>query len=361
MTEVESANAAFTQSGSKYPLAFGDGIIQSIPAGSIYFGGSDSGRMMVTALCESQIEGKPFFTLTQNALSDGRYMDYLRAMYGKWIVLPTTNEVQAAQDDYTADLQRRVEHDRKFPGEPIQMKPGENYQMVDGKMQPSGPVSVMAIHARLVKVILERNPKREFYLEESYPMDLLYPYLSPHGLIFKMNHEPLPQLTGAALDADHVFWTKLCGSMLGDWLKPETSVRSVCAYAKAVYGQKDYSHFMGDGEFVTNDFATTAFSKLRVSIAGLYQWRLMQHPGAAERGQLAAEADYAFRQAYAMCPSSREALFRYVNFLLFQARVDDAVSLASTAQELAPGDEQYNSLLRQLLNYQQQQSMKTAH
>jgi hypothetical protein len=138
-------------------------------------------------------------------------------------------------------------------------------------------------------------------------------------------------------------------------------VSSVCAFAKAVYGQKDYSHFTGDREFVTNDFATTAFSKLRVSIAGLYQWRLMWHPGAAERGQLAAEADYAFRQAFALCPSSPEPLFRYVNFLLSQGRIDNAVLLAGTAQELVPSNEQYNGLLKQLLSFQQQQRMKTTH
>lgn len=359
MTEVESAYGAFTH-GVKYPLAFGDGIIQSIPAGSIYFGGTDPGRMLVTALCESSVEGKPFFTLTQNALSDNRYMDYLRGMYGRRMVLPTTNEMQAAQDDYSADLQRRVNHDKEFPTGPRQVKPGEDYRMVEGKLQPSGPVAVMAIHARLVKVILEHNPKREFYLEESYPLDSLYPYLSPHGLIFKLDHEPLPQLTGAVLDADHVFWAKQCSSMLGDWLKPETSVRSVCAFAKTVHGLKDYSHFTGDREFVTNEFATKAFSKLRASIAGLYQWRLMQRPGRTERERLAAAADEAFRQAFAMCPNSPEALYRYVNFLLFQGRTDDAVLLASTAQELTPDNEQYNQLLKQLLNYQQQQGMKGA-
>ena len=338
-----------------------DGIIQSIPAGSIYFGGSDPGRMLVTALCESQIQGKPFFTLTQNALSDVRYLDYLRAMYGKWIVLPTTNQVQTALDDYTADLQRRVEHDREFPGEPRQVKPGENYRMVDGKLQPGGPVSVMAIHARLVKVILEHNPKREFYLEESYPMELLYPYLSPHGLIFKLNHEPLRQLTAAMLEADHAFWTKQCAAMLGDWLKPDTSVSNVCSFARAVYERKDYSHFKGDREFVTNEFAPKAFSKLRVSIAGLYQWRLMQHPDATVRARLETAANEAFQQAFALCPTSPEVLYRYVNFLLFQGRMDDAVMLASTAQELTPDNEQYKQLLKQLLNFQQQQNMKAAH
>ena len=60
MTEVESAYETFALGGIKYPLAFGENIIRSIPPGSIYFGGSDAGRMLVTALCVSHPEGKPF-------------------------------------------------------------------------------------------------------------------------------------------------------------------------------------------------------------------------------------------------------------------------------------------------------------
>jgi len=101
--------------GTKYPLAFGGGHHPIHTGRSIYFGGSDSGRMLVTALCQDHAQGKPFFTLTQNALSDGRYMDYLRAMYGKQISLPTTNDVQAALEDYKADALRRLKHDEEFP------------------------------------------------------------------------------------------------------------------------------------------------------------------------------------------------------------------------------------------------------
>ena len=70
LIEVQTAYDAFTRGGTKYPLDFGEGIIQSIPAGSIYFGGTDPGRGLVTALCESHAQAKPFFTLTQNALAE---------------------------------------------------------------------------------------------------------------------------------------------------------------------------------------------------------------------------------------------------------------------------------------------------
>ncbi len=348
MTEVESAYEAFAIGGTKYPTAFGEGIIQSIPARSIYFGGSDSGRMLVTALCEEHAQGKPFFTLTQNALSDSRYMDYVQAMYGKRIFLPATNDVQAALADYRADALRRLKHDKEFPDEPRQLKQGEEVRLVNGELQMNNPVSVMAVHARLVKSILERNPKREFYMEESYPLESLYPYLSPHGLIFQLNHTPLAGLPAKDIEADHAFWTKKCATLLGGWLKPDTPVGDVCLFAETVFGRKDWTRFAGDREYVTNGFAPPAFSKLRVSIAGLYQWRLMNHPKVGEKARLEAEADYAFRQAFALCPTSREAVYRSVNFLMTEGRIDDAIQMAGTACKLTPDDAQYENLRSQL-------------
>jgi hypothetical protein len=340
LTEVESAYETFATGGTKYPLAFGEGIIQSIPAGSIYFGGSDAGRMVVTALCESQAEGKPFYTLTQNALSDGRYEDYLRAMYGKRIYLPTTNDVDQALEEYKADAGLRYKQG--------QLRPGEDVRVVDGHVQVNGPVAVMGIHALLVKVILEHNPNSRFFLEESYLMDTIYPYLSPHGLIFELHHAPLVSLTPQVLDADNAFWTRECESLLGKWLKPDTSLSNLCAFAETVYGRKDRSHFTGDDAFVTNEFATQAFSKLRVSIAGLYGWRLLNKSKTDDPARLRAEADYAFRQAFALCPTNPEAVIRYANFLESEGRIGDAILLARTARKLAPDNVYFYNLLAQL-------------
>jgi hypothetical protein len=348
MTEVEGAFTAFAEGGTKYPLAFGDGIIESIPPGSIYFGGTDAGRSLVTALCKSHTQGKPFFTLTQNALSDGRYMNYLRAMYGKQIHLPTTTDVQKAIGDYKADALRRLKHDQEFPTRPRLLRPGEDVRVVNGEAQMNNQVSVMAIHDRLVKLILERNPKPEFYLEESFPLESIYPNLSPHGLIFKLNHEPVKALTSAMLDADHAFWTRECQPMLGNWLKPETSLSNVCHFAETIYGRKEWSDFGGDKTYVTNEFATKAFSKLRVSIAGLYNWRLKNKMEADDPRRLQAEADYAFRQAFAMCPTSLEVVFRYLDFLMAQGEVENSVILVSTAHMLAPDNQLLQTVLAQV-------------
>ncbi len=351
MTEVETAYEIFTQSGTKYPLAFGEGIIQSIPAGSIYFGGTDGGRMLVTALCASHAEGKPFYTLTQNALADDRYVTYLRGMYGKTINLPATNEVNQVLEEYKADALRRLKHDEQFPNEPRQLAQGEDVREVNGELKMNGPVAVMAISARLVKWILDHNSKPEFYYEESYPQQLLYTCLSPHGLIFKLNHESIPTLPVADIDADHAFWTKQCGKLLGDWLKPDTSISNMCFTLETIYREKDLSRFTGESEFLTNDFAPKAFSKLRVSIAGLYQWRLMND----KTRRLSAEADYAFRQAYCLCPTSPEAMYRYINFLMAQNRIEDAILIVRTTLRLTPADghfyDQYENLMMQLKQY----------
>jgi hypothetical protein len=42
------------------------------------------------------------------------------------------------------------------------------------------------------------------------------------------------------------------------------------------------------------------------------------------------EADFAFRQAWALCPYSPDAVFPYINLLLSQNRISDALLVAET-------------------------------
>lgn len=42
-------------------------------------------------------------------------------------------------------------------------------------------------------------------------------------------------------------------------------------------------------------------------------------------------ADFAFRQSWALCPYSPEAVYRYVNLLLSEGRIADAVIVAEMA------------------------------
>ena len=119
-------------------------------------------------------------------------------MYGTRIQIPTTNEFQEIIGAFSAATQRRWQHDQDFPHEPKQLRPGESVHLVDGKPAIEGTVSVMSLNAQLVKAIFDKNPDREFYYEESWPFDWLYPYLSPHGAVMKINRQPLDTIPADA-------------------------------------------------------------------------------------------------------------------------------------------------------------------
>jgi len=295
------------------------------------------------------LKADPFFTLTQNALADSSYLDYLRGMYGDRIHVPTTNDSQKCFQDYAEDVTQRRSRN--------QLRPGEDYKTgPDGKIQVSGQMAVVQVDGLVAKVIFDKNPDREFYVEESFPFDWMYPHLEPHGLIFKINRQPLPRLSDEIVEQDHDYWRGLVRPMIGDWLTDDTSVGEIAAFAKKTFGKQDFSSFTGDPRFIQNAYAHRTFSKLRSSTGGLYAWRLKHATDASEKERMAHETDFAFRQAWALCPYSPEAVFRYVNFLLEQKRVADALVVAETAAQMpamqGQDGEQLRTLVKQLEEFQ---------
>jgi RNA polymerase sigma factor (sigma-70 family) len=338
--ETYGAFEAFDHGDDKYCVAFGRDIIDSIPPGSIYFGGTGWGRFLVTALCKSQVNADPFFTLTQNAPTNGGYLAYLCSMYGDKIYIPTDADAQQCSEEYLADAQRRNQQHK--------LKPGEDFKMVDGKPQVTGSVAEMEIYSLLAKVIFDKNPSHEFYIEESYPFDWMYPLLKPHGLIMKVNRQPLSELSDEIVSQDQDYWTKYVTPMIGGWLNEGTPVSDIATFAEKVHLRHDLGGFNGDPHFVQNDYAGNEFSKLRSSIAGIYMWRLDHTADKAEKDRMARAADFAFRQAWALCPNAPEAVFRYINFLLKQKRNPDALLVASTSLKLDPDNVQMKALVSQL-------------
>jgi hypothetical protein len=292
-------------------------------------------------LQKSQVNGDPFFTLTQNALTDSTYLDYLRSMYGEKIYIPSNEDSQQCFKDYSEDAQKRLQNH--------QLKPGEDVRRdSNGKVQVSGQIAVMEINGRLVKVIFDKNPDREFYIEESFPLDWMYSYLEPHGLIMKINRQPLEEMSDEIVRRDHEYWSKYVTPMIGDWLNDDTSVEDVAVFAEKMYLKRDFNGFKGDPHFLQSTDAQKMFSKLRSSIAGVYAWRVEHAANPLEKERMIHEADFAFRQAFVLCPYSPEAVFRYVSFLMGQKRSSDAILVASTCLDLDPGNVQVENLVSQL-------------
>jgi hypothetical protein len=345
IVETRGAGEVFHDWDSGLLHRFGNDIIKSIPTNSIYFGGSDPGRFIVATLSQSHWRAKPFFTLTQNALADHSYLEYLDQMYGDRIHIPTASEFQQAFQDYMNDAQKRAQAS--------QLKPGEDTRTwgtrdENGLVMTPGVVAVMDINGRLVNVILDKNPSHEVYIEESYVMGWMSPHLTPHGLIFKLNRKPLEELSEAIVREDHEYWLQYGGQLVGPWLTDKTSVKEICDFARRVYSQKDLSSFTGDPAFARNEAARKAFSKLRSAIAGVYAWRAEHAANADDKAQMLKEANFAFRQALALCPNSTEAVYRYANFLLANNRSEDAMLVAETARALEPASDQWKELIGRL-------------
>jgi beta-lactamase regulating signal transducer with metallopeptidase domain len=340
MLEIWGSFGHFALGEERPNVRLGKETIESIPPRSIYFGGTDPGRCVITALQKSHVNAEPFFTITQNALADGTYLEYLRRMYEDKIYIPTDADSQRCFSDYLNDAQKRLKEKK--------LKPGEDVKVVDNRVQVSGQVAVMSINGLLTRVIFDKNPDHEFYVEESFPLDWMYPYLSPNGLIMKINRQALSELSEDIVRKDREYWNRFIEPFIGDWLRYETPVEQIAKFGAKTYSrQPDPDQYYHSNTYMANKWA----SKLRSSIAGLYAWRAEQATNEAEKTRMRREADFAFRQAYALCPFSPEAVFRYVNLLVSQKRHSDALLLAETAVKLQPTD-QFRNLIKELKRLQ---------
>jgi len=433
-------------------------IYPEMDRNTILFGGTDPGRFCPTysIFCDSFIphscqpvqdqkfDRRDCYLITQNALADGTYLDYLRAQYNrsqqvdppffsrllryvagvlhvgspgcvildgpqmgagdtgdallegvcglldntldnwftKWgayveknrrargvypsaeIHIPSLTDSQECFREYSEDAYRRQQLG--------QLAAQEYVNTENGHVQVSGQAAVMKINGLLCKVIFDHNPTNSFYVEESFPLDWMYPYETPFGIIMKINRNPLPELSDEVFKLDHEFWTRYSKRLCGDWITYETTVQDIADFVDRTYIHNNYKGFSGSRAFVRDDDAQKAFSKLRSSQAGMYYWRMS--PGcpaeykqktAAGQAALVRETEFAFKQAFAFCPYSPEAVFRYVNFMLQMAGgeesaghpdkavhyFEDAILILKTCQKLDPDNTSLGDQIDRLENY----------
>jgi tetratricopeptide (TPR) repeat protein len=324
--------------------------------GSIYdperFKGIKLPPLIVEAMDQNNILAT-IIRLNRRMLEEAYPGDIARSLGGVYpdteIATPSPEDSQVCFNEYLEDAHRRLQHDTQSPNEPRQVKPGEDVHIEGDRVQVSGQVAVMSINGLLTKVIFDRNPGHEFYVEESYPLDWMYPYLTPFGVIMKINREPLPEITQDIIDKDHAFWSRFSERTIGNWITYDTSVKDICAWAENVYLRHYFGGFTGDRKFVRDDDAQKAFSKLRSSsAASIYQWRARNSHSPAEKERVTKEAEFALKQAFAYCPYSPEAVFHFMDLLLNANRTDDALLILKTCHKLDPYNDQINSWIDQL-------------
>ena len=300
---------------------YAKGILQSIPPGSVYFGGTDPGRFVITAF-RDVLKVPDIFVVSPKFLrvqygpviaGDLRqvgsiemgsgYLDYLQLLDGERLSIPSTADRQAILRQYIQEFQSR-----RARGEPID--PDEGVAISEGRVQIKGAKAAMNINGALTQWIFEQNKdKHEFYIEESYVIPWMFPYLEPHGMILKISQEPVAQLDPAIVTRDHDYWDALSKTLLAD------------------------AHFCG------NKMARQTYSKLRSAIGGVYVYR-----------KLFAEAAGALRQSVALCPDSPEANFRLSQLFLETGRSDEALKILVAYQQLEPRNSKIGLAIQQIRN-----------
>ena len=288
-------------------LDYGNAVLDSLRPGMVYVGGTDPGRW-IPALMNDTRDGERHIVVTQNAFADRRYLDYVEFLYGDRFTALTHGDSDHAFAEYMADAQKRLDHDRQFPNEARQLRPGEDVKMVDGKLQVSGQVSVMAINERLFKMLLEKNPELSFAMEESFPFKSVLAEASPLGPIMEVSPR----------DGQNA-------------LTPERAAETVDYWRNAT-GQ-----LLNDPDAQASEAVRKSYSKLLSSQGGLFE----------ERKHMA-EAEQLFRLASEVCPSSPEAVFRYINLLVSQGRVNETLPIVENAIRADPNNQQFQGLKTEL-------------
>ncbi len=245
---------------------------------AVFFGGTDPGRFVPTYMIYSAEVRPDVFLITQNALADHTYMAVMRDLYGDEIWIPSAYDSAEAFKVYHDDVKSG-----RIPG---------HIDVRSGRIIVQGVEQVMAINGILCKMIHDHNKWRHaFYVEESYVIPWMYPYMEPHGLILKINAEPLPQLSPEVVKKDMEFWA---------WYK---------------------RRLLNNKKFLWDSVARKTFSKLRSAIAGLYEARGMVQ-----------QAEQAYLESVELCPISPEAHFRLTGLYMKMGRFQDAKGIMEQYQ-----------------------------
>jgi len=304
--------ASCNQADHWFGYEFGADIMRDMDKNAVYYGGSDPGRFVPTymAFVESQQDPRwkrePGFdrrdvtVITQNALCDSQYSQYIRTQYDprfrpkpedytpfeKWLgraqaypVIPVTcvsnDELIACWDEYKQwpEVKARI----SAYGENAVIRPGTN--------------DVFDINGIVAQKIFEKNKQEHtFYVEQSVPIPWMYPYLEPWGLILKLSPDPLTAIPPAMVQADYKYWDD--------------------------YSQK----LLQDPKFHLDDNAKLTFGKLALWHADLYRWR-----------HLDKEEEHWLRLAISLCPQLPDAVENLTRLLVRQERFDEAIAVAQQA------------------------------
>ena len=247
---------------------------------ALYFGGTDWGRFIPETFVLNDGVRPDVAVITQNALADGKYLSTIRGRLGDRVVIPSEEELTDAFRKFVEGVQSG----RIDARDAVKFK--------DGRVTLTGAQAVMRLNELLATKIFNGNKgKHAMYVEESYPIVWMYDYMTPHGLVMKLNAEKPGAVSDEEVRDNDEFWDWMTKRLFSN---PQFANRRAEPWRKAVDGKWAPDHRMG----------VRAFAKLRLTHARLYRWHEKQSAFAT-----------AIRQAIAIDPQDPETGMFYVALL----------------------------------------------
>src|SRR3989441_549371 len=193
-------------------------------------------------------------------------------------------------------LNETGEGDQHIPDEPKQLRQGEDIHVVDGKVQVSGQVAVMAINERLLQTLMQKNPDLSFAIQESFPLKGTYPDALPLG--------PLMEL--GARNEQNSFTPERAGKSIDYWRNTTQQILSDPEATSSEGALRSYSH---DAAAAANLLAAHNFS---------------------------AEAEEAYRLGAQLWPANPESVNGLADLLAASGRMKEAQQLLEEFSQKYP-------------------------
>ena len=254
---------------------------------SIFFGGSDPGRFVPTYMTHSAKVRPDVYVFSQNPLVDSTYTRAQRDLYGDVIWSPSEGDRGNAFNEYAELVNKEVQEGKR--------ETNNNVRVENGHVFVYGVKSVMEVNGILVKKMFDHERLRHaFYVEGDDIFTWMYDYLTPHGLVMKINPNE-NSMDDAIVRNDMEFW---------DW------------YTRRL---------LHDPAFRRDFAAQKSFSQLRAAIAGLYADIGKRAEGGNLLEKYNALSATAFREAIALYPASPDTSRRYISEQLASTGRWDAI------------------------------------
>jgi len=296
---------------------FGYDILNDLPQGAVLFGGTDPGRFVPTYMIFSESSQPPgvkrdpnfdrrdLYIITQNATAEPFYLRYINDHYSA--------ERPAAEGWFQHWLGRDSHYPEKTIILPKVEEMKEIIEAAAEDYEPKDPLDASFFsHSALAEwIFLKNRDDHEFFVEESIPMLWSYDYAVPHGLILKLEKEPVESISPEQIEADLAFWDDYIERLQAN------------------------PRFAGDYD------ARRSFSKLRASGGNLYRHHELKEAAVA-----------AYHQAVALWPANADALMSLSILFWEQDKFEEAQQLFRTALQSDPNSRQLLLLYGLALNRQ---------